>query len=280
MRFILKNIILSVHYGHNATIALSIEGKIVCVLSEERLNRNKNSTGFPFKTLEYVVNKYLDGNINSIDKVILNDAELVGVRCLEYFGYEGSGRDYFYRTAKNNFMKNYEKPSLRKKIKNLFSKKSNLAPKDFFKHSNDELIEKISKTLGIDKEKIYLQDHHTAHILASMCFIDTKNKYLCFSLDGEGDSSSAKVAIFDNGKLNIISTNDISNSLGILYLNITGLLGMKPLEHEFKVMGMAPYAKQEQVTRLKTYFTDIFSLNINGEFSSKIDVREIFTLPG
>jgi predicted NodU family carbamoyl transferase len=29
-------------------------------------------------------------------------------------------------------------------------------------------------------------------------------------------------------------------SLGHFYLEVTGFLGMKPFEHEFKVMGLAP----------------------------------------
>ena len=45
---------LGVHYGHNATVCVMEDGKVIFYQSEERLNRLKNSTGFPTKTLDYV----------------------------------------------------------------------------------------------------------------------------------------------------------------------------------------------------------------------------------
>ena len=45
---------LGVHYGHNATIAVVKDGKLVFCQSEERFNRIKNSTGFPEETLQYI----------------------------------------------------------------------------------------------------------------------------------------------------------------------------------------------------------------------------------
>ncbi len=47
---------LGVHYGHNATICLVEDGKILFCQSEERLNRLKNSTGFPELTADFVYN--------------------------------------------------------------------------------------------------------------------------------------------------------------------------------------------------------------------------------
>lgn len=46
--------IIGIHFGHNATVAVAKKGKIIFCQSEERLNRIKNSTGFPKRTLEYV----------------------------------------------------------------------------------------------------------------------------------------------------------------------------------------------------------------------------------
>ena len=40
---------LAIHLDHNATVALYINGKIVCTLSKERSTRIKNFTGFPVK---------------------------------------------------------------------------------------------------------------------------------------------------------------------------------------------------------------------------------------
>ena len=39
-------IFISIHCGHNATVGLSINGKLVSVISEERITRIKNFEGF------------------------------------------------------------------------------------------------------------------------------------------------------------------------------------------------------------------------------------------
>ena len=49
------------------------------------------------------------------------------------------------------------------------------------------------------------------------------------------------------------------NKIGTLYKFITLLLGMKPSQHEFKVMGLAPYASEYEIN--KAYlaaFKDLF----------------------
>ena len=42
---------------------------------------------------------------------------------------------------------------------------------------------------------------------------------------------------------NIIKGNDFI--IGRLYRYVTLIMGLKPNEHEYKVMGLAPYAKKE-----------------------------------
>ena len=39
-----------------------------------------------------------------------------------------------------------------------------------------------------------------------------------------------------------------------LYRYITLILGLKPNEHEYKVMGLAPYSKKEYFKKLLSYF--------------------------
>jgi carbamoyltransferase len=130
----------------------------------------------------------------------------------------------------------------------------------------------IAKRVGIDKEKIEMIDHHTCHILASLYFADTNldKRYLCFSIDGMGDNSCAKVGIWENNNLKIVSTTEDDYSLGAVYSLVTFYLGMIPLEHEFKVMGMAPYAKGDDAQRIKKVFEKLLWLDENGKFTSKL----------
>jgi carbamoyltransferase len=53
---------------------------------------------------------------------------------------------------------------------------------------------------------------------------------------------SASVNIGMDGKLKRIASVGRSESLGSVYSAVTFMMGMVPLEHEYKLMGMAPYA--------------------------------------
>ena len=62
--------ILSIHSGHNASVALMIDGKIHCAWQEERFTGIKNQQGFPLNSLKFILNDFLEGDINSIDEIV------------------------------------------------------------------------------------------------------------------------------------------------------------------------------------------------------------------
>ena len=101
---------LSIHYGHNATVGLSVDGEVVCLLSEERVNRLKNSTGFPYEALAYVRDQYLGGAFDRVEAVVLNDELLYGYEYLERRGYDAHVlQDYYCHTRKGDLDKLIEK---------------------------------------------------------------------------------------------------------------------------------------------------------------------------
>ena len=57
-----------------------------------------------------------------------------------------------------------------------------------------------------------------------------------------GDKSNLTVSVVINSKLNEIYFSK-QNKIGTLYKFITLLLGMKPSQHEFKVMGLSSICK-------------------------------------
>ena len=66
-------------------------------------------------------------------------------------------------------------------------------------------------------------------------------------MDSWGDGRNQTVWIAKKNKLKLISQSK-ENDIGRIYTFATLLLGMRPDEHEFKVMGMAPYAKKKYLT--------------------------------
>jgi carbamoyltransferase len=59
--------------------------------------------------------------------------------------------------------------------------------------------------------------------------------------DGSGDRLSATVSLGEDGKLTRLAQVSEHDSIGRVYALVTRWLGMCPLEHEYKVMGLAPY---------------------------------------
>ena len=51
------------------------------------------------------------------------------------------------------------------------------------------------------------------------------------------------------------------DSLGVLYSRTTMFLGMKPLEHEYKVMGLAPYCSEKYVEKSYEIFKKYIQLD-------------------
>lgn len=257
--------IISIHFGHNATVALLEDGKITECVSEERFNRIKNSTGFPEKSLEYIQSKarktadyyvftqkypwgYNFLKANGFQSVPYNEIQLSAPKIPLHFRL---WKKHFYKQSKNRILENIEKV------------KSNVALKE-------EMENYFSKLLNVPKEKILYADHHLTHALSAKFFTQKDATSLVFTLDGEGDGLSSTVSVLRENDINILSKNNKVFSLGYLYRETTAFLGMKPDEHEFKVMGLAPYAKIEHVKKLLPLFEKILWLNKEGEFESEI----------
>ena len=112
--------------------------------------------------------------------------------------------------------------------------------------------------MGVSKNKIFTFRHeecHKAYSLFSEQKVSNKNKVLV-TIEGGGDDSSATISIFKNNKINeIYKTNDAM--LGRIYRYITLLLGMKPGQHEYKVMGLAPYGTEYHGKNSLNFFLEI-----------------------
>ena len=124
--------------------------------------------------------------------------------------------------------------------------------------------------IKFDLNKTYFYNHHECHALSyGYFFKNIPNKHLFFTCDGEGDNESACVYIFDK-KLKKISSNSKNNSLGYLYIAFTEYLGLRANEHEFKVMGMAPYGNKNEALRINNSLKKIFYLDKEGNLKSKV----------
>ena len=105
--------------------------------------------------------------------------------------------------------------------------------------------------------------------------VQKKDKNLIITIEGGGDDSSATIST--SNKLEIMEkykTNDAM--LGRLYRYITLILGMKPGQHEYKVMGLAPYGTEYHGKKSLNYFNKLNKIQSYKIIKSKY-IKEIYS---
>tara|TARA_B100000780_G_C21102011_1_gene444768 strand:- start:8 stop:1780 length:1773 start_codon:yes stop_codon:yes gene_type:complete len=271
-------IFIAIQSGHNATVGLSKDGEIIALISEERITRKKNYAGFPSESLRFIKSKYLNNDFSNVNKFIFTDEsghvlkfvnnkinkEKLNVKEKLNKNDNKKFRIYLLYNILPNYLTNFF-GKLRKKIKDKslnVNEKKNILLKIF----------KLYPDLSFDLNKLEFYNHHETHALSFGFYFDKLEKdYLVFTMDGEGDNISSSVSIFRNEKLEKLSENSSQCSLGYLYSHVTEYLGMKPFEHEFKVMGMAPYGKNEDVERIYHKMKYLLKLDNNGQFIAHVN---------
>ncbi len=259
--------ILGIHLGHNSTAALLKEGKVIGCVSEERFTRNKNECGFPYQSVKWLLE---DSNlkIENIQLIcVVNDSlKFRKKKFSDKFLDDYINKNFSKRLKSKigyNFPKLFER-YLKFKERKLDKKQKN----------NSLLLKsKISKILNAPKERIMTMEHHLSHAFSPCFNLPRNEKTLIFTLDGEGsDGLCATVNIYDGKDMKVISKTKKNASIGYFYAIATMYLGMKPLEHEFKVMGMAPYSKEEYVNEIYPKFKNLFGINPDLTFESKFNM--------
>jgi carbamoyltransferase len=108
-----------------------------------------------------------------------------------------------------------------------------------------ERIENLKKQLEITEDKIFFVDHHTGHAHYAYFMSPFRENVLVLTADAWGDGCNSSIWIGNGNNLELKHKSP-DNSLARIYRNVTLLLGMKPNEHEYKVMGLAPYSTNYQ----------------------------------
>jgi carbamoyltransferase len=237
---------LGVYQGHNSTVCLMREGEILFAISEERLSRRKNDGSFPSHSLNHIFGR-LGIKKESIDTVVFNSIPIEATMVSDSSSLPGRYLE------KNGLFERILGERLHLRLKDFCVKQF----WRYFLKENRGLIQDY-----FPDKKIYYPDHHLLHAYSGLYlsdFTDDDEQCLVFTCDGEGHGLSATVSLYHDRKLERLSTIHYSTSLGHFYESITGYLGMKVMEHEYKVMGLSPYSEDApEVQRLMGLFDGIF----------------------
>lgn len=237
--------ILGINADHNSSCALLKDGEVITCVSEERFNRIKNYYGIPEKSIEYCLS-YANIKVADLDLVVI--ASEVPPP-LPQWGFQDPNKAIFYRILKSthNFLTEqleWRFPIFRKINETGYSIASFLLKPSIKK----ERVKRLRELIDIESNKFILVDHHLCHTFTALYgapFLKQGvNEILIFTADAEGDGLATTVSVYKNGSLKRIAKTTQNNSLGNFYSAVTEFLGMKPGEHEYKVMGLAPYASK------------------------------------
>lgn len=237
-------IILGIHDGHNSGATLLVDGRIEASVCEERLTRTKNEVGYPQNSIDEVLSI---GGIAAaaIDQVVYASNFMHSVDHL-------SSAMQWYRVGKDDQVRD--------------DKRDNSYLQAVFESRKRERIDQVCQHLGAEPQHVSFVEHHLAHAAAAYYGspFDLNEPVLILTCDGAGDGLSATVSIANGSKIERISQTPRSASLGKLYSRVTYALGLKPWEHEYKVMGLAPYAEHKYAVEIRDIFKELLRVSKDG----------------
>ncbi|MGE4504852.1 MAG: carbamoyltransferase C-terminal domain-containing protein [Desulfovibrionaceae bacterium] len=241
-----QTLILGIHDGHNCGAALSVNGVIVAAICEERLTGSKNEVGFPRRSILEVL-RIAGADAKDLDEVAY-------------------ASEFMHSTVYLTDLEPWYVVGLQEQ-RNDPKTRPEETKRLIFEKRRRERIDQAVELLGVPEGRIVFVEHHLAHA-ASAHFTapvsGTVEKTLCITCDGSGDGICATVNVCSGPRIERIAHTGRHASLGKIYSRATMLMGMKPWEHEYKLMGLAPYADPERCHRAAEPLRAVLGLREDG----------------
>lgn len=230
--------ILGIHDGHSSSVCFMEDGYVRCVRQEERFTRTKNQGGFPRWALGSVIADY------GLTECAI---DLVAFSTKRFRADAMRSRDEVmsvYRSLFDGFHPGHGwSAATASTAKRQASRRVVLAE------------------FGLERTPVRFVDHHLCHAAAAYFGLahGGQEPVIVLTCDGQGDGASATVFRGEDGHLHELARVSRDDSVGAIFSYLTFLLGFVPLEHEYKLMGMAPYAAGAAASReiadlLHSYF--------------------------
>jgi carbamoyltransferase len=267
-------IILGISEAHEAHACLLRDGELLGVIAEERLSRVKTDSRYPRRAIDALLrmtgieaaqvdavafaaksdwiwqvlaNKHAKFSVHDwIDEcdfywrpVLLEGRTLSPFDAFDRFKHLGGAieEDPYYP----------------------FLEQARRTPQEEWGRLGDSIRRKtVHAHLGIPGEKVHFLRHEDCHKAYGFHTAPVApGRSIIMTMEGGGDDSSATASLAD-------ATGDFrelwkSNRVqaGRLYAYVTLILGMKPGQHEYKVMGLAPYGTEYHGRRSLEYFRQV-----------------------
>jgi carbamoyltransferase len=250
-------IVLGINETHCATAAVLQDGRIVGCASEERFSRLKNDAGYPRRALDALLAEL---------RIAPSQIDVVALA-----GARSASRDWLNRVLHDEaYAKEYygvswpsRRRTLQRKVRKWGAKFGLIdASRGKFGISQRERLGFVTGHLGIAPERIACLDHHACHAAAAYWGSGFGGREaLVLTNDNSGDGLCATASTGRGLALERHeATPSAPGSVGAFYSFVTLALGMKFGEHEYKVMGLAPYAPEKYARRAEAALRAVFDL--------------------
>src|SRR5215467_2810335 len=224
--------------------------------TEERFTRLKNDAGYPRLAIDALL-RQCRVSPAQIDLVALAGARAASREWLNRVLHDESYAKEYYGVSWPS-----PRRALEKKMRKWGAKFGLIdASRGKFGISQAERLAFVTEHLGIARERIVCLDHHTCHAAAAYFGSGFAGREaLVLTNDNSGDGLCATASTGAGSSLTRHeATPSAPGSLGAFYPFVTLALGMKYGEHEYKVMGMAPYASEKYASRAEEALREVRS---------------------
>ena len=204
---------------HDPAAALVVDGQTVAAAEEERFSRRKHGKRpVPFSAWEL--------------------PELAAAWCLESAGLDPSDLDAVAYSFD---------PALARPVDELGLQD----PWDHLRQTYARTAPNFLATAlpGLDPAAVRFVPHHVAHA-ASAGLASPYPRVDVLVLDGRGESVSHLAGRYDDGRLDVLASQALPHSLGLLYEDVTEHLGFLRSSDEYKVMALASYGSPRYLGEL------------------------------
>jgi carbamoyltransferase len=232
------------HGSHDSAVAIADSGgQVVFASEQERYDRIKHSSAFPFETIESAFQELGIGwsDIHAVS--FAWDPFADPHRILAFLLNNALSSARFLFTPKQRTQSRVKKW---REIRGVKDKLQRLGWKGRVRHYN----------------------HHLCHA-ASAFFSSGFEAAACLTVDGNGEIVSTTIHDAEGGKFHPYFRKDYPNSLGHYYSALTQYLGFQPMNDEYKVMGLAAFGKKE--TEIFRKVEELLAVGEGDPYALKLD---------
>lgn len=234
------------HGSHDAAVAIvNSEGELLFASEQERFDRKKHSSAFPAET---ILAAFKELNIS------WNQIEAVGFAWSPWLSISKAVRVL----ASNPWS-----------LKDFLFHPKQSSPSRLNKFSEMMKVRSRLKEMGWPGKNFKFLNHHECHA-ASSFFLSGFPSAACLTVDGNGEIDSTTIHHFSASKKEKVFEKKYPQSLGHFYASITQYLGFKPMNDEYKVMGLASFKRldpdKETLGKIKSLLTTEQSYSLDESF--------------